>query len=124
MRRAWLMVVAALPLAACTSFRPIEEPPDQLQRRILSEGFLERGDEVRLVTGDGKVHKFTVADLDLAQATLNGKTDSVPVADIVTLEKRAFSPLKTGFLVGGLLLGIFGSDCEDECDEYGGFMCC
>jgi hypothetical protein len=32
--------------------------------------------------------------------------------------------MKTGILVGGLVLGILGSDCEDDCNEFGGFMCC
>ena len=124
MRRASLIVIVGLPLVACESFRPVEAPADQIQLRILSEGFLERGDEVRLVTRDGTVHEFRVTGVDVAQGTLTGKKDAVQVTDIVSLEKRVFSPLKTGFLVGGLVIGLLGTDCEDDCNEYGGVLCC
>jgi hypothetical protein len=48
----------------------------------------------------------------------------VPIRDIVALEKRERSWVKTGALIGVAVLLTFGSDCEDECNEYGGFLCC
>jgi hypothetical protein len=120
MRRALLMVIFGLPIPACTSFSPVEKPAD----RILSEGLLEPGDEVRVVTDDGNVHEFRVDEVNVGQGRLVGTQETVLVAKVVAIEKRAFSPMKTGILVGGLVLGILGSDCEDDCNEFGGFMCC
>jgi hypothetical protein len=114
----------AVSISACTSFRPVEQPADQIQRQIIGEALLSPGDKVRLVTTDGEAHEFRIAAVDATQGRLSGKHDVVQIKDIVTLEKRELSWTKTGILIGGLVLGIFGTDCEDDCDDYGGFFCC
>lgn len=124
MTRTLLTVTFALAICGCESFHPVEAPAEQIQRRIVSEGLLAPGDEVRLVTEDGNVHEFRIAAVDVNGGHLTGKRERVRIEDIATLEKRELSWIKTGILIGGLVLGIFGTECEDECDEYGGFMCC
>lgn len=119
-----LMPVFALLALACTSMRPVEEPIATLQQQILNEGLVASGDEVRVVTTDGVVHQFRVRDIDLDAGTVSGDDDAVAIASIVTLEKREFSALKTGLLVGGVVLGLLGTSCEASCDESPGPFCC
>jgi hypothetical protein len=100
----YLLVLAVILLScACTTLKPTEASPAELQRMITSENLFEPGDRVRLVTADGAVHKFRVRELDLEQGLVIGKADTVPVADIVAVETREVSVGKTAVLTGGLV---------------------
>jgi hypothetical protein len=46
---------------------------------------------------------------------VTGADDVVPIGEIVAVEKRELSWVKTGLLVGGLVISTFGSGCEDDC---------
>jgi hypothetical protein len=97
MRR--LIVLAALiSLAACTTLRPIEGSPNDLQSRIGSGGLLEAGDRVSIVTADAKTHKLRVRRI--SAGIIEGRKDRVPIDQIVSLQKRQFSRAKTWLLVG------------------------
>jgi hypothetical protein len=52
--------LAALVLlcCTCTTLRPTEASPEELQRLIAHDNLIEPGDRVRLVTADGTVYKF------------------------------------------------------------------
>jgi hypothetical protein len=53
-------ILAALVLlcCACTTLRPTEASPEELQRLITRDNLIEPGDRVGLVTADGTVYKF------------------------------------------------------------------
>ena len=119
-----LMTLFALLILACTSMHPVEEPAATIQQQILNEGLIASGDEVRVVTADGAVHQFRVREVDLDAGTVSGDEDAVAITNIVTLEKREFSGLKTGLLVGGVVLGLLGTSCEASCDDSPGPFCC
>jgi hypothetical protein len=119
------LTVLALLVCGCTSMWPVEEPAETLRRQIASEGLLAPGDEVRIFGTDGTVHEFEVTTVDLAAGRVTGKEQTIDIASIVALEKRGPSPIKTGILVGGLLLGLMGNDCEGpDCDDGGMFPAC
>jgi hypothetical protein len=112
-------------VCGCTSMWPVEEPAETLRRQITSEGLLEPGDEVRIFVADGTVQEFEITNVDLSAGTLAGEKQTVDIASIVALEKRGLSPIKTGLLVGGLVLGLLGTDCEGpDCDGGGMFPSC
>jgi hypothetical protein len=55
-----------------------------------------------IVTADAKTHNFAVAEI--RAGVIAGKADSVPVDQVVSVEKRQFSRAKTLALVGGILV--------------------
>lgn len=100
-----LFILAMLMLLSCgcTTLRPTEATPEDLQRMITHENLLEPGDRVRLVTADGAVYKFQIQKIDVADGLIIGRKDSVPIADIVAVETREVSIGKTAALTGGLV---------------------
>ena len=125
MRPVALTAFAVL-ICGCMTMRAIEEPAATIQQRILTEGLLSDGDEVRIVTTDGTVHEFRIAAVDLDAGRLTGENVDIEVASIATLEKKAFSSLKTGLLVGLVVVGFLDvTDCEgDPCGDFSGSPYC
>src|ERR1035438_5394075 len=95
---------AIIGLAGCTTLQPIEGTANELQGRISSGGLLEVGDRVSIVTRDDQTHAFRIRAI--SDGVIQGKSDSVPVAQVVTLQKREFSRAKTCLLVAGIVLGV------------------
>jgi hypothetical protein len=127
--RVFLLLVCVVPICSCTTFRPVAAEAGGLERRILTEGFLESGDRVRLSTKDGVVHEFRIVSIDREQRLLAGDKEVVRVEEIDSLERRELGWGKTGALigVGALSLLLLTADCEDDCGDSpygGGFYCC
>jgi hypothetical protein len=92
--------------SACTTLQPTEATPEEIQRLILSEGILEVGQRVRLVTSDEMAHEFRVTSIDEQTGIVHGKNESVRIEEIVAVETREISAGKTALLTGGLVYGI------------------
>jgi hypothetical protein len=104
--RRLILLSALIVNAGCTSLQPIAGSPAELQQRI---SVLKPGDRVLIVTTDKKSHRFAVTGI--GEGLIQGQGDTVPVDQVVSLEKREYSPGKTWGLVGGLaaatVLGVF-----------------
>ena len=101
-----LVLILVLLSCACTTLRPTEASPADLQRMITQENLFKSGDRVKLVTADGRVHKFRVTQIDVDNGLVIGKQQSVQIADIIAVETREVSVGKTAALAGGLF-GIY-----------------
>jgi hypothetical protein len=102
----------------------VEGSAEQIRQRIGEEALLAPGDKIRLVTADGETHKFKVTEVDLGTGRLSGKDETVAITDIVALQKRELSWVKTGVLIG-VAVGLLSSDCEGpDCSLGGGPICC
>ena len=99
------VLVLLLLSCACTTLRPTEASPADLQRMITHENLFKPGDRVKLATADGSVHKFRVTQIDVDNGLVIGKEESVPIADIIAVETREVSVGKTAALTGGLIVG-------------------
>ena len=95
-------VLMLLIASGCTTSKPIELAPEQLQERISTEDIIQVGDNVNIVTSDGVSHKFKVTAI--TENHILGKDIEIPIMDIIALETRAFSGGKTSLLVGGTVL--------------------
>ncbi len=104
MKNTLMLLLCAVLGSACTTLRPVQLATDDAKQQITSGQLLKPGDKVRLITRDGKAHEFAITAIDAAEGTVKGHADSVRVADIVTVEKRAPALGKTL----GLVLGIVG----------------
>jgi hypothetical protein len=61
---AYLLIIA---LTACTTMRPIDASPIELQHFIKSGELLSPGDRVRIVTADQKVYQFAISKVERSQ---------------------------------------------------------
>jgi hypothetical protein len=101
-----LLATCIVATSACTTLQPTEATPEELQRLIVSEGILEVGERVRLVTSDESEHKFRIKAIDTKAGFVYGEDESVPIEDIVAVETREVSAGKTALLTGGLVYGV------------------
>jgi hypothetical protein len=103
-RWAGILALTLLLLASgCTSLRPTEASPEDLQRMITQEDLIKPGDRVRLVTADETVYRFRVTSVDVDEGIISGRAESVPISEIVAVETREVSVGKTAALTGGLI---------------------
>ncbi len=118
-----VLAVASLTFG-CTTLRPVEGPPERIQEQIRSGHLVVPGDRVRVTVRDGTAQSFRVAEVR-SDGQLIGKDRQVAVGDIVGLEKRRTSWIKTGLLIGLLGVGLFDTKCTgDPCGPYGGGPYC
>ena len=101
------ILIASLILSGCTTLKPIETSPEELQRRIVEEQLLSPGDKVRIVTSDGTTHKLTSKQIDLENRTVGDTKQQIPIDEILAVETKEFSAGKTALLAGGAWL-IYG----------------
>jgi hypothetical protein len=86
----------------CTTLRPIEGSPAELRQRLDSGELLKTGDRVVIVTTDAKAHRFAVKSIDAG--LIRGRSESVPIEQVLAVKRRQFSRAKTAGLVIGIAL--------------------
>jgi hypothetical protein len=96
------VLVIAISLAACTTLRPIEGTPFDLQQHIAAGELLKSGDRVKIGTSDGQTHEFAVTAIH--DGVIEGKNVALPIANVVAVDKRTTSVGKTAALIGAILL--------------------
>src|SRR5580704_19792144 len=87
---ACLLIIA---VSGCTTMRPIDGGPADLQRFIDSGELLKRGDRVRIVTADEKTHRFAITKVEAG--LIVGSNESVPVDQLMCVEKRQFQKIES-----------------------------
>jgi hypothetical protein len=91
---AWILMIA---LAGCTTLRPIAANQPDFSQRIASGELLKIRDHVIIETIDGQTYEFDITSI--SPATVGGKQRSIPIDQIVTIQKRVFSTKRTLLLV-------------------------
>ncbi len=108
----------------CTTLRPVAGPPEQIQEQIRAGHLVAQGDRVRVTARDGTTQSFRVTEVG-SDGRLIGKDQQVPIGDIVALQKRQTSWIKTGLLIGLLGIGLFDTRCTgDPCGDFGEELFC
>ena len=97
-------LIVILIITGCTSMKPVELSPEQLQDRISAGELVNEGDKVKIVTTEGKSHQFVVTDIN--DTTIVGDNIEVPIVDIIALRTKEFSGGKTAGLAGGTVVLI------------------
>jgi hypothetical protein len=80
-------------VAGCTTMRPIDGSPIELQQFINSGELLKPGDRVRIVTADEKTHRFAIIKVEAG--LIVGSNESVPVDQVMCVEKRQFEKIES-----------------------------
>jgi hypothetical protein len=94
------LLIAASLMSGCTTLQPIDGSPTDLRQRINSGDLLKPGDRVVIVASDGRAHRFAIKSID--KGLIQGRSDSVPIEQVVSLRERQFSRGKTAALVIGI----------------------
>ena len=102
------LLAVAVAVSACTTLRPTEASPEELQSLIIQEQLIRPGDRVRLIAADDSVHEFRVEKVDVTEGFIVGRNEMVPIANIVAVETRELAVGKTIALAVGLVVGISG----------------
>lgn len=74
----------------------------EVQERISHGDLIHSGDQVKIITNDGKHHQFKV--VSVLDGSIKGKDVEIPIKDIDLVEKRRISIGKTALLSGALFL--------------------
>jgi hypothetical protein len=92
--------------SGCTTLRPIDGSASELRQRIESGELLKAGDRVSIMTTDDKRHRFAIKSI--GAGIIRGRSDSVPIEQVVTVQQRQFSRAKTaGLIIGIAIAGSF-----------------
>jgi hypothetical protein len=94
------LLTAVLLIAGCTSMQPIDGSPADLQQRINSGDLLKPGDRVVIVASDGRRHRLAIKSIDAG--LIKGRSESVPIEQVASLQQRQFSRAKTAAMVIGI----------------------
>jgi len=95
-------------LAGCHAYKPLAVPRATAQSaRPTSLSGLKTGDYVRITLRDGNIAKGLVAEIQ-ADALLASSGRRILFDDIGLIEVRRLSAVKTSFLVGFLVIAVFG----------------
>ena len=105
-----LTCVVALSLAmgsaGCTSMRTVPlagSPPAPVLEAV------QAGDTVIVETRDGRRHRFVVGQVDGEAVVAEGGA-RYERADIVRLQRRSFSAVRTALLLGGFLVAMLAGE--------------
>jgi hypothetical protein len=94
--------IIALLLGGCTTFRTMEMSRSQVQEGISHGNLIHSGDQVKIITNDGKQYQFEV--ISVVDGSIKGKDVEIPIKDIDMVEKRRISVGRTALLSGALFL--------------------
>lgn len=100
----WILMIA---LTGCTTLRPIDANHPDLSRSIAS-GELKIRDHVIIESTDWQTYEFDITSI--TAASISGKQRSIPIDQIVSIQKRVLNKRRTILLVlsiaGGAALTI------------------
>jgi hypothetical protein len=85
-------------LIGCTTLQPVSGNPATLQQRIGSGELLKRGDDVDILTKDGRTHVFSVKSV--SAGTIDGQHESISIDQIALIQKRKLNVGETALAVG------------------------
>ena len=107
-----LLLVATLIASGCTTLQSTQLPPDELRNGIRDGSLVETGDEISVVTTDGREHVFDVrgVDQDAIRGELaDGEEAVVAIDDVVALRTHQTERIRTTYAVlGGIGAGGIG----------------
>ena len=120
---AWL-VAAAMMGGGCTTMKSKQLPPEALQAQIRNGSIVRPGDEVIIVTKDGKERTLKVSAVgpDGIVGTPDGDASvTIPIEDVLALRTLEVSVGRTALagvgvylLVGGVLFALAMQDAMED----------
>jgi hypothetical protein len=97
----WVLIIA---LSGCTTLRAIGADEPDLSMSIASGKILKVGDHVVIGTRDRQTFEFEVTSF--SATSIDGKGRSIPIDQVVSLQKRVVNGKKTLIVLGSILLGV------------------
>lgn len=101
-----ILFILAICLVGCTSLRPIDLEPTELQHHISIRKIIKVGDKVKITTSKNQVLEFEVTAID--DSIISGNEVKIPISQIISLEKEEIDTINTLLLVGTVIIIIYG----------------
>ena len=107
------LLAAALAGFGCTTLQSTQLPPDELRDGIRDGSLVNTGDEISVVTTDGREHFLDVrgVDRDAIRGELSGGEETVvAIDDVIALRTHQTERVRTTYAVlGGIGAGGIGA---------------
>ncbi|HTB87011.1 MAG TPA: hypothetical protein VK743_03635 [Steroidobacteraceae bacterium] len=97
----WVLIIV---LGGWTTLRPMNADQPDLSLDIASGKILKVGDHVVIGTRDCQIFELEVTSF--SATSIDGKGRSIPIDQVVSLEKRVVNGKKTLMVLGSILLGV------------------
>ena len=114
------LTALAIATGGCTSMHrvsPVAVAPTPVSSRV------SPGDTIRVTLRDGRRVQFTVDKVEATAIIARNDTGTrYDLTDILTVERREFSGVKTGFLVGGIVGGVWFLKAVAEAAALGAIL--
>ncbi|MDE0421492.1 MAG: hypothetical protein OXK76_11500 [Gammaproteobacteria bacterium] len=104
---AGLLVVLAS-MVGCTTLQSTRLPPEEIRYGIRSGSLVQTGDEISVVTNDGKERVLKVREVEadaIRGALKGGEETEVAIDDVVALSTHQLEPVRTVFYAFGASMG-------------------
>ena len=93
--------ILAVPLvlllvSGCMRVEKPDHPPEALRDAIRGGELVQPGDRVAVTSVGGGEQVLVVAGIDIDNDTIRGAGAEIPIEEVTALEKREFSPVRTG----------------------------
>ena len=105
------LLAVALAGSGCTTLQSTQLPPDELRDGIRSGSLIKTGDEISVVTTDGREYLLDVRGLDreAIRGLSGGEEAVVAIDDVVALRTHQTESVRTTYAVlGGIGAGGIG----------------
>ena len=89
-------------MSGCSTVKPVEMTPEQVQQKISAGELIAVGDKVKVATTDDEVYDFKVTAVTNQQ--ILGDEIKIPIDKVVAIETKRFSAGKTAALAGGTVV--------------------
>ena len=86
-------------VSGCMSVEKPDHPPEALRDAIRGGELVQPGDRVAVTSVGGGEQVLVVTGIDIDNDTIRSADAEIPIEEVTALEKREFSPVRTG-LVG------------------------
>ena len=108
-----LFIVAGLLLAlasmvGCTTLQSTRLPPEEIRYGIRNGSLVQPGDQISVVTNDGKERVLKVREVEadaIRGALKGGEETEVAIDDVVALSTPQLEPVRTVFYAFGASMG-------------------
>jgi hypothetical protein len=110
--KTFLLCLIISMLCGCTTWNPIANVPQDLSGHFGDGGVLKPGDQVIVTTVTGIQHKLRITEV--RDGIIYGDHDSVPFAEVASIERRDFSKTKTAVLITAVAVVVVGVAAAGE----------
>ncbi|MYA18521.1 MAG: hypothetical protein F4Z28_18030 [Gammaproteobacteria bacterium] len=102
------LLLALASMVGCTTLQSTRLPPEEIRYGIRNGSLVQPGDQISVVTNDGKERVLKVREVEadaIRGALKGGEETEVAIDDVVALSTPQLEPVRTVFYAFGASMG-------------------